>query len=326
MGLAWWRGASRRKGRTAGPEDVGPAKGAEWDEAAWPRWRPRPRRSRRSIPTPRTAASGRGSSSRPATASCTARSWPGGRSRRRITIGSAGRGTRSATSCRGSSRGRFRGAEARDVLLLRRRGPRDRPALPAGRGSPMTRGRAMAETTGAGPPTLERYREYLRLLARLRLGRRLRGSSTRRTWSSRRCCGPTRRSTGFRGAGERGAGGVAPAGPRDHDGRRGPAVQPGQARRRRRADAAGVARRVVGPPRGLARGRPDVAEPAGDPARAARSCWPRRWPRCPRTSDGPSSCTILKGHSLADVGRQMGRSKAAVAGLLRRGLEELRRG
>jgi RNA polymerase sigma-70 factor (ECF subfamily) len=32
----------------------------------------------------------------------------------------------------------------------------------------------------------------------------------------------------------------------------------------------------------------------------------------------------LKCHSLADVGRQMGRSKAAVAGLLRRGLKELR--
>jgi RNA polymerase sigma-70 factor (ECF subfamily) len=32
----------------------------------------------------------------------------------------------------------------------------------------------------------------------------------------------------------------------------------------------------------------------------------------------------LKGYSLADVGRQMGRSKAAVAGLLRRGLKELR--
>jgi RNA polymerase sigma-70 factor, ECF subfamily len=32
----------------------------------------------------------------------------------------------------------------------------------------------------------------------------------------------------------------------------------------------------------------------------------------------------LKGHSLADVGRQMGRSKASVAGLLRRGMKELR--
>jgi RNA polymerase sigma-70 factor, ECF subfamily len=32
----------------------------------------------------------------------------------------------------------------------------------------------------------------------------------------------------------------------------------------------------------------------------------------------------LKGQSLAEVGRQMGRSKAAVAGLLRRGLKELR--
>jgi RNA polymerase sigma-70 factor (ECF subfamily) len=32
----------------------------------------------------------------------------------------------------------------------------------------------------------------------------------------------------------------------------------------------------------------------------------------------------LKGYSLADVGRQMGRSKASVAGLLRRGLKELR--
>jgi RNA polymerase sigma-70 factor (ECF subfamily) len=32
----------------------------------------------------------------------------------------------------------------------------------------------------------------------------------------------------------------------------------------------------------------------------------------------------LKGLSLADVGCQMGRSKAAVAGLLRRGLKELR--
>jgi len=32
----------------------------------------------------------------------------------------------------------------------------------------------------------------------------------------------------------------------------------------------------------------------------------------------------LKGQTLAEVGRQMGRSKAAVAGLLRRGLKELR--
>jgi hypothetical protein len=34
MGLAWWRGASRRKGGTTGSEDVGPVKGTEWDEAA----------------------------------------------------------------------------------------------------------------------------------------------------------------------------------------------------------------------------------------------------------------------------------------------------
>jgi hypothetical protein len=36
MGLAWWRGASRRKGFAPGPEDRRPSKGADadaWDEA-----------------------------------------------------------------------------------------------------------------------------------------------------------------------------------------------------------------------------------------------------------------------------------------------------
>ncbi len=60
----------------------------------------------------------------------------------------------------------------------------------------------MREPPETNDLVLERYRDYLRLLARLQVGRRLRGSSTRPIWCSSLSCGHTRRLDQFQGTQE----------------------------------------------------------------------------------------------------------------------------
>jgi hypothetical protein len=60
----------------------------------------------------------------------------------------------------------------------------------------------MAETTGAGPPALERFREFLRLLARIQLDQRLRGKLDASDLVQQAMLRAHQGLDGFRGAGE----------------------------------------------------------------------------------------------------------------------------
>jgi hypothetical protein len=83
------------------------------------------------------------------------------------------------------------------------------------------------------------------------------------------------------------AGRLVAEGFRDDHGRRGPALQPGQARRGPGAIAVDVARRDLDAPRGLAGGRPVVAEPAGPAARAVGRAAPATASSASRAGSGP---------------------------------------
>jgi RNA polymerase sigma-70 factor (ECF subfamily) len=183
----------------------------------------------------------------------------------------------------------------------------------------------MAETTGAGPPTLERFREFLRLLARLQLDRRLRGKLDASDLVQQAMLRAHQGLAGFRGGGD--------------------------------AELAAWLRQVLATTmadevRRYGRGKRDVAAErvllaSLDESSARLDAW------LAGDATSPSQQAIrheemlrlaealaalpddqrvavelhhLKGGSLDEVGRQMGRTKAAVAGLLRRGLKALRAG
>ena len=62
---------------------------------------------------------------------------------------------------------------------------------------------------------------------------------------------------------------------------------------------------------------------AGDPPRAC-SAWPRCWPELPEDQRTAVELHHLRGHAVAEVALQMGRSDGAVGALLFRGLKKLR--
>jgi RNA polymerase sigma-70 factor, ECF subfamily len=173
------------------------------------------------------------------------------------------------------------------------------------------------------PPALEPYRNFLLLIARLRLDRRLRGKLDPSDVVQQTLLRAHESLAQFRGHGE--------------------------------AELAGWLRQILATTmadevRRYGRGKRDVgAERMLLASLDESSACLEAWLACDQTS--PSQRAVrqeqlllladaldamsedqrqaielhhLKGHSLADVGREMGRSKAAVAGLLRRGLKELR--
>jgi RNA polymerase sigma-70 factor (ECF subfamily) len=181
----------------------------------------------------------------------------------------------------------------------------------------------MPETTEVDRPTLERYRNSLRLLARLSLGGRLRGKLDPSDLVQQTLLRAHQGIAGFRGTNE--------------------------------AELAAWLRQVLATTmadeiRRYGRGKRDLgAERMLLASLDESSACLEAWLASDATS--PSQHAIrheqlvllaealdampedqrravelhhLKGHSLADVGRQMGRSKDSVAGLLRRGLKELR--
>ena len=181
----------------------------------------------------------------------------------------------------------------------------------------------MLETTGAGGPALERHRDFLRLLARLQLGRRLRAKLDPSDLVQQTLLRAHQAMEAYRGASE--------------------------------AELAAWLRQVLATTiadeiRRYGRGKRDLAAErvllaSLDESSARLDAW------LASDATSPSQQAIrheqllllanalaalgddqrravelhhLNGHSLADVARQMGRSKDSVAGLLRRGLKELR--
>lgn len=175
---------------------------------------------------------------------------------------------------------------------------------------------------GAGPG-LEKFRPYLCLLARQQVGRRLRGKLDASGVVQQTLLEAHRGLDGFRGRGE-----------------------PELAAWLRRI----LARNLADEFRRLGAGKRDVArerslEEAVDRSSADMAAWlaaaqssPSRqavWheqllhlaealARLPEDQRTAVELHHLQGHSLADVGREMGRSKEAVAGLLSRALKRLR--
>ena len=71
--------------------------------------------------------------------------------------------------------------------------------------------------------------------------------------------------------------------------------------------------------------RPSNPPPASRPSARSRSCaWRRPWPSLPEAQREALTRRYLQSWSLDDIGRHLGRSPAAVAGLIKRGLKQLR--
>jgi RNA polymerase sigma-70 factor, ECF subfamily len=186
-----------------------------------------------------------------------------------------------------------------------------------------SRRRLMAKRLETGESSLEQYRDFLRLLARLRLDRRLRGKLDPSDIVQQTLLRAHQAIDQFRGA----------------EG----SEQAAWLRQILSATMADEVRRYT-------RGKRDVGVERWllaslDESSASLEAW------LAADQTSPSGLAIrheellslaealgalaedqrlavelhhLKGYSLTDVGRQMNRSKAAVAGLLRRGLKELR--
>ena len=172
---------------------------------------------------------------------------------------------------------------------------------------------------------LERFRDYLRLLARLQLGARSdRSALTHPTSCSRRSWRPSRSATSFeairvrrrrRGCARSCARNVADAL------RAGSSLKRDVARERSLDEELD---RVVSPPRCLARPRTANAQRARATARAGTSCWPTRSARLPERQREALVMHYWQGCSLAEIGASLDRSTSSVAGLLKRGLKHLR--
>ena len=132
---------------------------------------------------------------------------------------------------------------------------------------------------------LELYRNYLTLLARLQIGRRLQSKVdasdlVQETFAGRRI----EHFAQFRGTTRRGVRGLAAADPGVHPGEPGAALQRHPAPRR--APGAAIGRRAGSIPHGLWTGpwSASRARPASGPSAGNRPCcWPTPWPGCPRT-------------------------------------------
>jgi len=172
--------------------------------------------------------------------------------------------------------------------------------------------------------SLDRYRSYLLFLARLQLDSRARANLIPRTSCSKRCWRRTSRRTNFTATTKPWAAWL----------RRALANNLRDALRAFRRDKRDIARErsleagIEASSVGLARwlgADPIVAQ--SHRVRATKTCceWPTRSCSCRKPSAKRSSCIICRDGALSEVAGQLQRSEPAVAGLLHRGLKQLRK-